>query len=127
MSEWTDGSPPYSNEDGSYYCWLLMEDQGGWPFMALGFVYGQFTEDFAERQALWMEWMRGGKKGERPLDATIEGWIKIPSLNVDKKVDSIWNISKWKPIERPEDPRLSKNKFGDIGKGEQIEEGSEKD
>lgn len=102
MNEWVEGPPLYSKEDR--HCWLLMHDQGGHPFVALGYIYGRFGSDFKKRHQEWVDWMKSGRKGPRPLDATIVPWIKIPSLGVDKKLDNVWNIDGHLLLNKPEIP-----------------------
>lgn len=71
---WEDGPPELP---GLY--WLRMEDQGGWPYVTIGYVY---VRNIGVQE--------------------IETWIILPECSgLDKPIKDIWNIYAHMPAEKP--------------------------
>lgn len=83
-AEWTEGSPP----SDQYQCvyWFKMHDMGGWPFVEVAHVRGEFEphETFDPMHP-------------PPLVA----WVRIPGLGVDKLLSEVWNIDGHSLLTKP--------------------------
>lgn len=90
---WTTKPVTYENNDRPIA--LLMHDQGGWPFIVVGYLYGKFGPGFHEENEAWEVWMKGGRVGPKPHRSELIPHLRISSSGDGKVLSSFWNIDAW--------------------------------
>ena len=80
---------------GDIYIALILHDQGGHPFTAIGYLYGKFTDDFTERNDALIKWLSSGRVGPKPAMPTLIPHLRVASHHTDQPLDSWWNIERW--------------------------------
>ena len=106
LTIWTKGAPIYALDDEKKrdrLVWLQLHDQGGYPFVELGYLHGEHGPAFAEEKAAFIQWLRGPRKEPAPVIALIP-WLNVPALKADDLLESWWNIAYHAELEVPPGP-----------------------
>lgn len=92
---WIPGPPPYiaaSTTLSSRPVWLLMHDQGGYPFVTLGYLHGEQPEGWKDEHRLRMKWLNDGMQGPKPTRSPLVPWLRMAASGHDTPLSDYWNI-----------------------------------
>ena len=104
---WTPGPPVYESPPADRKkdrpVWLVLHDQGGYTFTAMGYLHGEHGPDFDAERSAYIEWLRNERNGPPPK-VTLIPHLSVPQLRTDGPLSGWWNIEQHAEIILPEHP-----------------------